>query len=160
MMPSPSELDAARLSITEREGADAVSGYFHFKPLYQKFLIILAGPVANFILAIIAFTAIGLMVPKVTIAPLITKVEAQSPAFLAGLRPGDLITAIDNKPMVSAQDVTIAVILKANSPLVITFLRDSKTLSATATPKLSSIQGMPDGSRAQGGRLGITIGAY
>ena len=62
MSPSMEELDAARQSIAAREGAAAVKDYFHFKPIWQRFLIILAGPMFNFVLAVLIYTGMGLAV--------------------------------------------------------------------------------------------------
>src|SRR5471030_1044776 len=61
-MPDHEQLEAARAAITEREGAAAVQDYFHFKPWWQRFLIILAGPAFNFILAIAIFTVVNLVI--------------------------------------------------------------------------------------------------
>ncbi|HTN40602.1 MAG TPA: site-2 protease family protein, partial [Asticcacaulis sp.] len=95
MMPSAEELDASRIAITEREGADAVKDYYHFKPLWQKFLIILAGPAANFVLAIGLLTVLNYAMGEQYYRPTIAGFLPGNVAESAGLRVGDTFVRID-----------------------------------------------------------------
>ena len=52
-VPDQDNLDAMRDSIVRREGEAGVSKYFHFKPVWQRAIIAVAGPVSNFVLAIL-----------------------------------------------------------------------------------------------------------
>src|ERR1700743_3678929 len=54
-VPDTDDLDALRREIVEREGEAAVSQYHFFKPIWQRALISVAGPAANFILSIAIF---------------------------------------------------------------------------------------------------------
>ena len=56
-VPDKNDLESLRASIISREGPGAELRYLHFKPLWQRALIILAGPAANFVLAIVVFAA-------------------------------------------------------------------------------------------------------
>ena len=56
-VPDHESLESLRRHIVEREGAEAVDRYFHFKPLWQRAIIAAAGPFANFALAITIFAA-------------------------------------------------------------------------------------------------------
>ena len=56
-IPDSNDLAQMRRDVVRREGEGAVSAYFHFKPLYQRAIIVAAGPMANFLLAIAIFAA-------------------------------------------------------------------------------------------------------
>lgn len=68
---------------------------FNFKPLWQRFAIVAAGPLANFLLAILVFWSINVFYGQRGVAPVIANVVESSPAWEAGLRAGDEIVAVD-----------------------------------------------------------------
>ena len=68
---------------------------FNHKPLWQRFAIVAAGPLANFLLAIVVFWSINVFYGQRGIAPVIADVTVASPAWEAGLRAGDEIVAVD-----------------------------------------------------------------
>lgn len=80
---------------------------FNFKPLWQRFAIVSAGPLANFLLAILVFWLINVMYGQRGLAPVIADVVPESSAWEAGLRGGDEITAVDGEPVVTWQQVTM-----------------------------------------------------
>ncbi|MBV9571143.1 MAG: RIP metalloprotease RseP [Alphaproteobacteria bacterium] len=87
-------------AMTEEERRDA----FPFKPLYQRVLVVLAGPVANFILAIAIFAAVFMTAGKPelsdhAIPSRIGTVTPHSPAAAAGLRPGDVVRSVNGHPV-------------------------------------------------------------
>src|SRR5688572_13009312 len=61
-IPDADDLAAMRREVVKREGEAALKGYFHFKPLWQRALIVVAGPAANFVLAILLFAALFMAV--------------------------------------------------------------------------------------------------
>jgi regulator of sigma E protease len=69
------------------------------KPLYQRALVVVAGPVANFILAIVIFTLLYAFVGQKALSTGVGSVTPNSPAAVAGIKPGDKITAVDGKPV-------------------------------------------------------------
>jgi regulator of sigma E protease len=89
--------------IPEQERARA----FNFKPLWQRFAIVAAGPLANFLLAIAVFWLINVMYGQRGVAPVIADVVDESPAYHAGLRAGDEIVAIDGIDTTIWQQVTM-----------------------------------------------------
>jgi len=156
MMPSVEDLEASRALITEREGAAAVNDYFHFKPLWQRFLIILAGPAANFVLAIAVFTLIIMIVGQSVMPTKIVNVLPGSPAAVAGFQPGDVITRIDNKDIRDqAEQAKLLIILRANTRTPFVVERDGKTLTLFATPQRAVIDPAGQDKSMTGGRLGI-----
>ena len=58
-VPDQNDLSAMKRAIIAREGEAAVKRYFHFKPVWQRALIAVAGPMANFILAILIMAAVA-----------------------------------------------------------------------------------------------------
>ena len=69
------------------------------QPLPSRAAIVLAGPVANFILAFVIFTGMFMAFGRVEHLPRIGRVEANSPAAAAGFQTGDLVKSIDGDPI-------------------------------------------------------------
>ncbi|WP_233468223.1 RIP metalloprotease RseP [Zooshikella ganghwensis] len=95
-----------------REGPVAESDQsFEFtrKPVSQRIAIVVAGPVANFILAIIAFWLM-LMIGIKALIPVIGEVKPESPAANANIRSGYEIVAVGDEQTVSWYDINIALL--------------------------------------------------
>ncbi len=83
---TPDREAAARMSPEDRAVA------FPFKPLWQRALIVVAGPLANFVLAIVILTGLFMFHGRPVMPPAqIVKVEPHSAADVAGLKPGDRV---------------------------------------------------------------------
>ncbi|KGE04486.1 RIP metalloprotease RseP [Pseudohaliea rubra] len=85
--------------LDEREGevpTAELGGAFNRKPVLQRIAVVAAGPLANFLLAIVAYWGLFLA-GESGYAPLIDKVEAGSVADLAGLEPGQEVVAVDGR---------------------------------------------------------------
>jgi len=93
--------DLEAIPATERQQS------FSCKPLWQRMAIVAAGPIANFLLAILVFWAINVGYGLSGTAPVIATVTENSPAWDAGMRAGDEITAIDGEPTRIWQQVTM-----------------------------------------------------
>ena len=79
---------------------------FILKPLYQRSLIVAAGPMANFILAVVIFLFIYMFVGKDFTPAVINEVQKDSPAEVAGLMKNDIILEIDGTEVKSILDVS------------------------------------------------------
>lgn len=157
MSPSAEELEASRAAITAREGAAAVNDYFHFKPLWQRALIIVAGPVFNFILAIALFTLLFSVVGDQVGRPAIGEVLPNSPAAAAGLQAGDVVRRIDGRPVATGPDVIKLIALRSDTPTPVEVERGGQIVTLTITPKRGKIDtGNPD-DNVQGGRIGAKV---
>jgi regulator of sigma E protease len=157
MSPSVEELDSARAAITAREGAEAVTDYFHFKPLWQRALIIVAGPVFNFILAIALFTVMFAVFGDQTGRPAIGKVFPDTPAAQAGLQTGDVVQRIDGRAVATGGDVIKLVALRSDTPMRVDVERDGKTVTLTITPKRGKIDTGDPNDGVYGGRIGAEV---
>ena len=69
------------------------------QPLRNRAAIVLAGPVANFILALVIFAGMFMAFGRVEHTPRIGRVEAGSPAAAAGFQAGDLVKSINGNPI-------------------------------------------------------------
>lgn len=98
--------------LDEREGEvpeELANQSFNRKSVGQRFAIVAAGPLANFLLAIVAYWfifVVGTQVP----APLVGQVEQSTPAALAGLKQGDEILSINGKTTPSWQEVGLSLL--------------------------------------------------
>ena len=79
---------------------------FILKPLYQRSIIVAAGPIANFILAVVIFLFIYMFVGKDFTPAVINEVQIESPADEAGLKKNDIILEIDGTKVKSLLDVS------------------------------------------------------
>ncbi len=144
----PSQADLAKLTPEERKGN------FHAKPVAQRAAVVVAGPVANFILAIIILTFWFMYAGKPILEPRVATVEAGSAAATAGFKPGDMIRNIDGTAIDSFEEVQRIVMLNAETPLNITVDRNGKEITLKATPDLKTTKDR-FGNEVQIGLLGI-----
>jgi regulator of sigma E protease len=134
-VPDQAGLAELKSRLIAEHGPGAERDYFHFKPIWQRALIVAAGPAANFILAAVLFTVLFSVVGEQIAAPRVAQVTPGTPAAEAGFRRGDLITSINGRPVVEASEVTQKVVLSANEPLTFGVRRGEQTLTLTATPQ-------------------------
>jgi regulator of sigma E protease len=107
---------------------------FHHKKLWQKSLIIAAGPVFNFLFAMLMFICLFCFYGKQYISAEITAVQANSPAQLAGLQVGDIITHIDDVAIDNFTKVQRIVSMNGNKVLYFIVNRDGATFELKITP--------------------------
>jgi regulator of sigma E protease len=153
-VPDQDNLDEMREAIRRREGQGAERRYFVFKPIWQRALVTLAGPAANFVLAIALFsTLIGVFGEAATPAR-VTGVAQGSPAERAGFRAGDLIVSMDGQRVEDFQEVGPYVLLRTGEPIAFVVHRSGVQLQITATPERQVITD-PVGNVYRMGRLGL-----
>lgn len=85
---------------------------FAYKPLWQRMVIVAAGPVANFLLAIFVFWILNIAYGISGVVPVISGVVEDSPAYVAGLQSGDEILAIDGEETIIWQQVTMQLLAR------------------------------------------------
>ena len=92
---------------------------FHSKAAWQRILVLLAGPGVNFLVA--AMIATGLAFTQLNTVPgKVVGVVVPSPAYAAGIRPGDQILSINGHSLSNSQDVISAVAAHPDQPLTVT----------------------------------------
>jgi regulator of sigma E protease len=106
---------------------------FQAKPVLQRFLIVLAGPLTNLVFALLLFTALNITYGEYETPPVIHSIKDRSPAWEAGLRPGDRIVAIDGKAIDRFEDIVPKVFLMPGKTLTIDAERGGRPLEVRAT---------------------------
>ena len=108
-------------------------------PRWRRALILLAGPTANIIGAVlfvaVAFT-VGVQVPAMQDKPpQVAWVDPSSPAAAAGIRAGDLVLAVDGKPVRTWEDLNLATMGSPGRAMTLRVLRAGQQLNVTLTPR-------------------------
>jgi len=105
------------------------------KPVGQRMLIVSAGVIMNVIFAAVFFTIAFLMGLEV-MPPKVGTVLPDTPAFRAGLKPGDKIIAINDRRMTEWTDIMMSIVLSdPGKPLRVTVRRDGKILNLQVEPE-------------------------
>jgi regulator of sigma E protease len=146
---TPSSDALAGMSEEERQGS------FHHKKVGPRAAIVVAGPVANFILAIVIFTCLFTFIGKPSTTARVDQVEAGSAAAAAGFQPGDVVTAIDDSKIGSFSDMQRIVGIRTGEQLTFTVKRGDSNLQLRGTPQLREVKD-PFGNVHRVGVLGIT----
>jgi len=111
---------------------------YNVKPPWQRILILLAGPFANFLLAFLLYLSIAFIgVPKLLAT--IGDINTTQPAYKAGLAVGDTIISINQEKILYWEEIGES-IQKSTLPLTITVLRADKYIDLTVTPQLQKIR--------------------
>ncbi len=108
---------------------------FVVKPLYQRSLIVAAGPFANFLLAIVIFAFIYMFAGKDFTPAKIQEVQPESPAFVEGIKPGDVIQSIDKREVKSIMEVSTFINASSSETIDIQILRNGNELTFKIKPK-------------------------
>jgi regulator of sigma E protease len=109
---------------------------FPAQSIGERAAIVAAGPIANFLLAILIFAATVFVFGKQILTPRVDQIVAGSAAERAGLRQGDLVTAIDGQPITSFNDMQRAISVRPHETVSVSILRDGASLIVPVTPTL------------------------
>jgi regulator of sigma E protease len=127
---------------------------FATQPLIARFLIVLGGPLANFILAIIILTGFFYAYGKPFTSNVVTKVIEQSAAAEIGLKAGDKIIEIDGEKVDSFDQIRSVVSIHPEQALPIKFEREGKIIIEKITPKLQETENV-FGEKVKVGLIGV-----
>jgi regulator of sigma E protease len=126
---------------------------FQFRPVWQRFLIVLAGPLTNFIIAILIFAAFFTFI-GVPQSNIVGSIEPGSAAAAGGIRSGDRILAVAGRSTPTFDDIHNVVGVRPNATVPIEIERGDRksiitvTLTADSTPD-------PFGQKTRRGLLGV-----
>lgn len=126
---------------------------FQAKTLWQRALIVFAGPATNFLVAILIFAGFAMAYGRPVTPPIIQQLEAGSPAAAAGLAPGDRILAIDGDEVEYFEDIREKILPFPGRVIEVTFERDGA--ADTVSMRIATIA-MEDrfGNVSRIGRIG------
>jgi regulator of sigma E protease len=127
---------AAAATMTEEEKKDSFIG----KSVGARAAVVVAGPIANFVLAVLIFAGLFMAVGKQNVAARVDSVQAGSAAEIAGFKPGDLVVSIGADKIGSYSDIQRIVSVSAGEPLKIVVERNGQPVTLTATPQLKEIK--------------------
>ncbi|HSI39789.1 MAG TPA: RIP metalloprotease RseP [Xanthobacteraceae bacterium] len=136
--------DENAASVPDRDSIDRMApedrrvSFFH-KSVGARAAIVAAGPIANFLLAIVIFAGLYMTVGRPVLTPQVDAVQAGGAAEKAGLRAGDIIISIDGTPIESFGDMQRIVSGSAGRTLEIEIDRDSRRMIIDATPDLKEV---------------------
>jgi regulator of sigma E protease len=128
---------------------------FVHQPVGGRAAIVVAGPLANFILAIVIFSTLLMIFGKPSTSARVDTVQAESAAAAAGFQPGDLVLSIDGRAIDSFPDMQQVVSTSAGETLVFEVERGGTRTTLKATPALKEVKDR-FGNVHRMGVLGIT----
>jgi regulator of sigma E protease len=149
-MNAASQPDAALAALPAAER----DGLFLFKPLWQRAIIVAAGPLINFAFAILILAGVYMALGHPSTPPIVSAVVADGPAATAGIQAGDRILAIDGSRIDRFEDIANAAMVNAGAPMVVDFARDGVEKSVTITPRIVETRDR-FGGVTRHGRIGI-----
>jgi regulator of sigma E protease len=147
------DADAASATIDLSHARDPDS--FPSKSVWQRMAIVVAGPLANFVFAIVALAILFAVVGRPFTPAEVGAVQPESPAAAAGLLPGDKVTAVDGASIKSFEELQTLVRGSAGRELLVTIDRDGERLDLPLTPAASEIEDR-FGNRHQVGLIGVS----
>jgi regulator of sigma E protease len=142
---NPAELDSIPEHLRDRA--------FQLRPVWQRFLVVLAGPAANFLLAIIIF-AFFFSLAGTPRDNVVGDVVPKSAAAAAGIQAGDRILSIAGRATPTFDDVANVVVLRPNENVEIEIERGGAVQDLRATLGSAEVTD-PTGRKTQAGALGI-----
>jgi len=112
---------------------------FQGKSLGQRAAIVAAGPIANFLFAILIFTAIFSIFGERITAPKVDSITPGSAAERAGFEPGDLVTSIDGTSITNFSEMQRIVATSPDRELHFVVDRGGAPIDLTAVPERQEI---------------------
>ncbi len=130
---------------------------FRLRPVWQRFLVVLAGPLANFLIAIAIFTAFFATIGMPSTSNAVVQVQQGSAAAAAGIRPGDRIVSVGGRETTTFEDISNIVLIRPGQKTVLAVDRHGSMLQIPITIRSAELRDR-FGQKYQVGRLGILGG--
>jgi len=128
--------DAAVQRMTPEERARSLPA----QSIGERAAIVAAGPIANFLLAILIFAGTTFLFGKQVLIPRVDAVVAGSAAETGGLKAGDIVIAIDGHRVDSFSEMQRIISTRPEERLTVTVDRNGSTLDLPVTPALSELK--------------------
>lgn len=108
---------------------------FHFKPVWARAMIVAAGPIANFVLAVAIFAALFMALGRGVLEPVVGAVTPESAAAEAGIVPGDRIVAVDGREITQFDQLYDLVLLSGGDPMRVEIDRNGQAVEISVIPR-------------------------
>lgn len=128
---------------------------FPAKNVWQRMAVVVAGPAANFLFAILLLAVLFSVSGRPFTPPVVGEVVPDSPAATAGMAGGDRVVAVDGEPIDSFEELQEIVRGHADQPLLFKVARDGGEIELTITPSLRE-QTDRFGTVHRIGQIGVT----
>lgn len=155
--PDAEALEKLKNEVRE-EGDVPLDQIFHFKPVWQRILIVLAGPIFNFILAVAIFAGLGLAMGSYYVESKVGQVVPDSAAEAAGVKVGDRIMTMDGKDVSDFNELRRYVVLRSGNAIETVVERDGREVELSLTPR-RVVEKDFIGGDSSAGKIGIGIAA-
>ena len=132
---------------------------FVLKPLYQRSIIVAAGPIANFFLAIVIFLSIYMFIGKDLTPAMVAEVQKDSPAEMAGIMKNDIILEIDGTEVKSILDVSKLIMMSTSEIIDFKVSRYDQSVFLEVKPNI--VQSEDNlGNKTSKRMIGIKLSPY
>ena len=109
---------------------------FHYKPLYQKAAIVAAGPIVNFIFAILVFIGLFTSLGEPYTTSQVSGVQDGGAAFEAGIEAGDHVIRLNGNPIDRFDDLQRVIGINMGEPVLFSILRNGEEIEFSIIPTL------------------------
>lgn len=154
-VPDSDDLALLRREIIAREGPAAVRRYFHFKPLWQRSIVVVAGPLANFVLSTVLFSLVFAILGENVVPPQVGAIQPGSPAAAAGFQVGDVVTRAAGRRVDSFDDMREIIVVRGGVPIRFEVERAGRSVELIVTPRTGMVSDGIGGYQ-QGGLIGVS----
>ncbi|RYC32912.1 RIP metalloprotease [Lichenibacterium minor] len=134
---NPASTGEATSAMSDAERATT----FGAQPVWERAAVVAAGPLANFLLALVIMTGIFYVEGRSILLPRVASVVADSAAARAGFAAGDVVASIDGRPVASFVDMQKIVSASSGVPLAFEVERGGRPIALTATPDRRDVKG-------------------
>jgi len=111
------------------------------RPRWMRFLVLVAGPAANYLTAMVIGFLVLVSYGQYTGTTTVDEVVAGSAAQAVGLLPGDVVAAVNGKPVTKPADVTAVVRGSAGAAVALKVMRGGQPVDLQVTPRMAPSRG-------------------
>lgn len=122
--------------------------------LWKRAATVAAGPIANFLLAILIFSVTFSIYGKAVSDPVVAEVKSESAAAEAGVQPGDVLIALDGSRVKTFDDVVRYISVRPGVPILVTVKRGDQNMDMSLTPRRAETTDR-FGNKMEVGQIGI-----
>ncbi|KAF0113071.1 MAG: regulator of sigma E protease [Hyphomonadaceae bacterium] len=151
------DLDESSFGSQEITEEAKAKNYFYAKPVWVRALVSVAGPLANFVFAILVFSFFFMGFGETFQKPYVAKIEPNSAAAHSQLQIGDIIVAVNGKEMSGAQDLRRTILTAGGQQLTLKVKREDAEVLVPIVPKIVQRE-TPFGDMESQGLIGVGFG--